>query len=166
MTEPSKKFDTMNFQIVMEALDRELSHYRKRVGQIYFFGFFLEILILGGKEKIYLGNIGQNLTAGIYSFLFIIIFCIVALYGREYLRRISSLKDERNKMYKQCNNDHEFPSSKNHKVNELNTMSTVLLLLTIVGIGIFWINAIYSSNDISCNESIQKAANIENMKQN
>lgn len=132
-----------NPQWVCEAIDRELSHYRKRVGQIFFFGFVLEVLILGGKEQILLGSIGNVEKASIYTVLFVAIPLIVLLFGREYLQRIHMLKESRNTFLERFNLKDVFPVSRHHRINEIHTLSVVLISLSLAGIFIFWVNALH-----------------------
>ncbi|MCG8313966.1 MAG: DUF1572 domain-containing protein [Pseudomonadales bacterium] len=129
-------------QWVIESIDRELAHYRKRVGQIFFFGFILEVLILGGKEKILLDGVGVIETATIYTILFVAIPVIVVVFGREYLNRIHILKESRNLFLEKFNLSNVFPTSKHHRLNEIHTMSVVLTSLSLAGILVFWINAL------------------------
>lgn len=163
MTSTGQKRDVENPQWVIESIDRELSHYRKRVGQIFFFGMILEVLILGGKEKILLGGVGEIQTAIIYTTLFVLIPIIVVLFGHEYLNRIKMLKENRSSFLEPFNLGNTFPISGHHGINEIHTMSGVLISLSLAGICIFWVNALHplSSNcesETSYNKSIQPTA--------
>ncbi len=164
MTSVDQKPDIKNPQWLIEAIDRELSHYRKRVGQIFFFGFFLEVLVLGGKEKILLGGVSETEKAIIYTLLFLTIPSIALLFGREYLSRIHMLKESRNSFLELFGLNDVFPISRHHRVNEIHTMTGVLVSLSLAGIIIFWVNALNPldrncENETSYNKSIKPIAN-------
>ena len=121
----------------IEALDREIAHYRKRAGQIYFFGFLLEVMILGGKESIQLGDIGNLYIAIIYTILFLSILAAAYYFGDVYWARISNLKKNRSTVLTDAKLTDMYQGETK---NEIKSLSWLLLCLSLAGIVIIWLN--------------------------
>lgn len=77
---------------VLESIDRELDFYRKRAGQVFFFGLLTEVLILAGKEEILLGNRWPVLRPALYTLMFVLVAYTGYRLGNEYKVRIHTLK--------------------------------------------------------------------------
>jgi len=138
MTEKENIID--NPQWVMEAIDREISHYRKRVGQVFFYGFLLEVLIIGGEKKILLSGVDPTAKVIVYTIFFAAIPMIAALLGHEYLSRIRMLKQSRESLLRSFSLENVFPNGQDHFVNEIWTLWSVLAVLSAAGASIFWLN--------------------------
>ena len=97
---------SMPWESVLQSIDAEISFFRRRSGQVYFFGLLAEALILVGREKIILsrGTDDSSWTAPpwtdplIQSVFFVAVAVIGIMLGSEYRRRISFLKLSRIKM--------------------------------------------------------------------
>lgn len=122
---------------LLEALDREIDFYRKRAGQVFFFGLLVEVLILAGKERVLLGSKWPLVRPVTYSLLFIAVAAIGIILGREYRKRIHTLKSSRSGLLRELKYQDQYP--KNRTVSEIRVMYIVLLFLSSIGIILVWL---------------------------
>src|SRR5438270_12653014 len=78
---------------VLQAIDREIDFYRKRSGEVFFFGLLVEVLILAGREKVVLTATSPLAQPIVYSIMFVAVAAIGIALGSEYRSRIRLLKD-------------------------------------------------------------------------
>jgi len=141
---------------VLRALDREIAFYRKRSGQVFFFGLLVEVLIIAGKETIVFVEQIPNLAgpekiptlAGrvVYSILFIAVAAVGIALGAEYRRRIRILKDSRAKVLQELGFEFVYPSASDQGLSEIQVLYVVLVLLSSGGIILVWLNPVLNTS--------------------
>lgn len=129
--------DLKNPDSVLEALDRELDFYRKRAGQVFFFGLLVEGLILAGKEQVLLGNRWPWVRPITYTLMFIAVAAIGTTLGSEYRARIHTLKDSRLRLLKDLKHHNVYPADR--RISEIKVMYVVLWFLSSVGVILVWL---------------------------
>lgn len=122
---------------VLESLDRELGFYRKRAGQVFFFGLLAEVLILAGKERILLGDRWPILRPLIYSVMFVMVAYFGRRFGTEYKDRIHTLKRNRQELLKNLGYEIDYP--RDRPLSEIKSINFILGFLSIIGIVLVWL---------------------------
>ena len=122
---------------LLESLDRELGFYRKRAGQVFFFGLLAEVLILAGKERILLGNRWPILHPLIYSLMFLMVAYFGRRFGMEYRDRIHALKHSRHELLKNLGYEIDYPRGRPR--SEIKSINFILGFLSIIGIVLVWL---------------------------
>ncbi|MFZ5449351.1 MAG: hypothetical protein ACOZFS_12005 [Thermodesulfobacteriota bacterium] len=138
-----------NIEHVLQAIDRELSFYRRRAGQVFFLGLLLEVLILAGKEQIAIKIPWVGIRPFVYSIFFIAVAFIGIALGYEYRNRIHILKEARNRIiirYKLDDID-IYPKTGGIIISEIVMLYVVLSSLSTCGIIIVWLNEYYTSKE-------------------
>lgn len=125
---------------VLESLEREIAFYRRRSGQVYFFGSLVEVLILAGQQKISLPAGWSWQTSLVYSIFFVAVAIVGILLGSEYRRRIHILKDSRVELLAKIGYRHVFPTASEQRISEIQVLYFVLIFLSLAGIGAVWLN--------------------------
>ncbi|MBD0371792.1 MAG: hypothetical protein ICV60_13205 [Pyrinomonadaceae bacterium] len=139
-----EKIDT-----VIEAIDREIDFYRKRAGQVFFFSLLVEVLILAGREQVFLPKawlLAQPIT---YSLLFIAVAAVGIALGSEYRQRIRELKNSRVKILWKINHKAVYPSRQKQVLSEIQVLYVVLIFLSSGGIILVWLNLLGGSENLS-----------------
>lgn len=132
---------------VLRGLDREIAFYRKRAGEVFFFGLLVEVLILAGKEKIFFVETIPTLAGlVVYSLLFIAVAAVGIALGAEYRRRIRILKDSRAKVLQKLGFEFVYPSATDQGLSEIQVLYVVLVLLSSGGIILVWLNHVLNTS--------------------
>jgi hypothetical protein len=122
---------------VLESIDRELDFYRKRAGQVFFFGLLAEILILAGKERILLGDRWPALRPALYTLMFGLVAYTGYRLGNEYKVRIHTLKHSRRNLLEDQNYKTEYPIGRD--LSEIKFINFILVSLSIIGSILVWL---------------------------
>lgn len=126
-------------QTMLESVDRELAFYRRRAGQVFFFGLLVEAAILTGRESITTPKTWTWQQACLETFLFIAVAAAGIALGSEYRRRIHHLKKHRvtvaPQRYRQV-----YPKTSDRKISEIQVLYVMLVCLSSAGIFIAWLN--------------------------
>ena len=125
---------------VLESIDRELDFYRKRAGQVFFFGLLAEVLILAGKERILLGDRWPALRPALYTLMFGLVAYTGYRLGNEYKSRIHILKHSRRSLLEDHNYKTEYPIRRD--LSEIKFINIILVSLSIVGSILVWLTYI------------------------
>ena len=123
-----------NLKTLLEFIDREISFYRKRAGQIYFLGFLIEGLILVGEQKVSIPNLSEVFTIVLHILLFIAIGSIGRYLGLEYRNRVHILKDSRLEILVYFGYKNVFPTPLDKVRSEIKTLYTLLISLSVAGV--------------------------------
>jgi len=140
--EEFSKGDVKDLGSILEALDREMGFFRKRAGEVFFFGLLVEVLILAGKEKIILPEGRSLLNASVHSFLFIAVAVIGIALGAEYRRRIRKLKFSRLTVLEKRGFKRIYPTDEDQALSEIQVLYVVLVFLSSGGIVLVWLNLV------------------------
>jgi hypothetical protein len=127
---------------VLEAVDQEVAFYRKRAGEVFFFGLLVEVLILAGREKISPPETGPLVNRPTYSILFIAVAAIGIALGSEYRRRIRLLKDNRARILSNLGFEFVYPSKQDQNLSEIQVLYVVLAFLSSGGIILVWLKLV------------------------
>jgi hypothetical protein len=132
---PNKEKDIQgeNFGAVLEGIDREISFYRKRAGQIYFFGFLVEGLFLVGEQKLVFPKNLSGWSSYANAILFLLIGAIGFYLGREYRTRIHTLRESRISLLEAFGYIDFYSHPKDKGMSEIKTLYRLLMTLSIVG---------------------------------
>jgi len=133
---PNKENDIYgeNFEAVLGGIDREISFYRKRAGQIYFFGFLVEGLFLVGEQKLVFPENLSIFSVLVNSLVYIAIGYIGIYLGKEYRRRIHILKDSRVGLLKSFGYINVYPLAKDKPRSEIQTLYWLLGVISFAGL--------------------------------
>lgn len=128
------------YQGILEALDREIAFYRRRSGQVFFFGLLVEAFILAGREQVFLKEEGWEVQrAIIYTIFFIAVAAVGIFLGSEYRRRIHKLKKSRLELFKELGKPNLYPTDKDQWLSEIQVLYFVLTFLSSTGIVLVWV---------------------------
>ncbi len=128
-----------NPQQVLESVDRELSFFRKRSGQVFWIGLLVEAIILVGQQEVKMSDTWQWQRACVETFFFLAIAGAGMALGSEYRRRIHILKDSRCELLDHLGYNNVFPEASQQRISEIQVLYVVLIILSSVGILIYWL---------------------------
>lgn len=131
----------MNPNSVLESLDREITFYRRRAGQVFFFSLLIEALILCGREQIDLLKAGQYQSAVLYTMFYVAVAAAGIFLGTEYRHRLHILKERRVSLLEKNEFNATFPLGKDQRLSEIQVLYVVLIFLSSSGISLVWLNA-------------------------
>jgi hypothetical protein len=132
---------------VLQAIDREMEFYRKRAGQVFFFGSFVEVLLLAGEKKIIAPGTPIWIQPIVYTLAFIAVVLIGILLGSEYRSRIRILKDSRQMLLHALGYKFFYPNEKSQRLSEIQVLYVVLGLLSSGGILLSWMKRLEELNE-------------------
>ncbi len=122
----------------LDSIDRELSFYRRRSGQIYLVALSVEALIIVGRENIQLpSTLAMWTTPLVLTVLFLGVAIVGTVLGAEYRRRIHELKDTRNELVKADLRLCVYPTER--RVSEIQVLYFVLWFTSLGSSAISWI---------------------------
>lgn len=128
---------------VLEALDRELGFFRRRAGQVLFYGMLAEALILGGGHALRYTEMWNWQSFVVNVVFFAAIAGVGIVLGSEYRARIHRLKDSRAKLVSHLGCHHLFPSPDQRLVSEIQVLYVILTLMSSIGIIFTWAKAFF-----------------------
>ncbi len=125
----------------LESIDREIAFYRRRAGQVFFFGLLAEAVILVGRQKVFFSDIfGEPEKAIVYAIFFFAVAVVGTFLGSEYRRRLHILKDSRIEVIEEIGYKNVFPSSIDRIFSEIIVLYIVLWFISLSGIIIVWLS--------------------------
>lgn len=125
---------------LLEAIDREISFYRKRAGQVFSLGLLVEVLILAGRETVVIPALRPWAKPLAYSVLFIAVAAMGITLGAEYRRRIHCLKNSRSQILEQLGHPGFYPPTGGLRLSEIEMLYVVLVFLSSCGLILVWLN--------------------------
>jgi hypothetical protein len=135
--------DAENYaSLILEAIDREIAFYRRRAGQVFSIGLFVEGLILVGREKIVVLATWPWIQPLVYGIFFIAVAAIGIALGSEYLERIHILKDKRTEIVTKIGHPNIYPQTGGVHLSEIQVLYIVLIFLSSSGLILVWLNAL------------------------
>jgi hypothetical protein len=134
--------------LILEAIDREIAFYRRRAGQVFSIGLFVEGLILVGREKIVVLATWPWIQPLVYGIFFIAVAAIGIALGSEYLERIHILKDKRTELLAKVGYQNIYPVTGGLHLSEIQVLYVVLIFLSSSGLILVWLNALKGKDDL------------------
>jgi hypothetical protein len=122
---------------VLASIDRDISFYRHRAGQVFFLGVLAEILILAGRERVLLPEAWVRTNAVVYTLFFASVAAVGFYLGWLYRRRIRHLKAAREQLL--AKRTDLFPPLSTH--SEIKALWFTLGFLSVLGIALTWLRA-------------------------
>lgn len=127
-------------QARLEAIDREIGFYRRRAGQVFFFGLLVEAFILAGKEQIKTPETWTWQRPYLLSLFYFAVAAVGIALGSEYRRRIRYLKDQRQELLKPQGYEKIYPDVRSDQViSEIQVLYVILVFLSSAGILVAWL---------------------------
>lgn len=124
---------------VLLAIDRELSFYRRRAGQVFWIGLLVEALLLVGKQRIEILAEWTWQHASLSTLFFVAIAAAGIALGSEYRRRIHILKDGRLGLLKAIGYENLYPTRRQQWLSEIEVLYVSLGFLSSMGILLSWL---------------------------
>lgn len=127
------------FRTILESVDREIAFFRRRAGQVFFFGLLVEAFILTGKGQINMPVEWTWQRPFVESLFFLAVLAVGVSLGSEYRRRIRLLKRRRRKLFDDHKIGNVFPELKRQILSEIEVLYVSLFFLSSAGILISWL---------------------------
>ena len=129
---------------ILKAIDREIGFYRRRAGQVFFFGLLVEGIIIAGREKVFAETAISWVQPLIYSILLAAVAAVGIALGSEYRRRIHFMKDSRVELLEKLHYNFIYPTEADQKLSEIQVLYVVLTFLSSAGITLVWLKPLCS----------------------
>ena len=130
------------FQTVLESIDREIAFFRRRAGQVFFFGLLVEAFILTGKGKITMPENWTWQRPYLGTLFFLAVLAVGVSLGSEYRRRIRFLKKRRRVLFINYDLGNVYPDLEKQILSEIEVLYVSLFFLSSAGILISWLQYI------------------------
>lgn len=126
---------------MLESIDREISFYRRRSGQVLFVGISFEIAILVGQQQIPVHAVWKWLAPLTVTYLFYAVAATGVVLGSEYRRRIRFMKKSRAEVASGIEVTKPFPSDKDQSISEIQVLYVILISSSVFGGFVTWLYA-------------------------